>query len=81
MSEPDSRRPQEPESVWHRRIPGIRYISSAAAIVGGVILAIRSVNGLGEGPEGTWLFVGGLGLVVLGLISIPVIRWMDKRGL
>ncbi|MFG6444494.1 hypothetical protein ACFXQA_04395 [Microbacterium sp. P07] len=81
MSEPNDPAPREPESVWHRRIPGIRYISSVGAIVGGVILAVRSANGWGEGSESTWLFVGGLALVLLGLVSIPVARWMEKRRL
>jgi hypothetical protein len=81
MSEPDAQPPREPESVWHRRIPGIRYISSAGAIVGGAILAVRAANGFGAGTEGMWLFIGGLALVLLGLLSIPVVRWMEKRRL
>lgn len=81
MTKLNDGQPQEPQSFWHRRRPGIRYVYSAAGIVGGVVLAVRAANGLGDGAEGTWLFVGAMALIVLGIASIPVYRWMDKRRL
>jgi len=68
-------------SEMHRRRPGIRFFYSVAAIVGGVLLAIGSAGDAGSGAAGSWLFAGALALIVLGVISIPVFLWMDKRRL
>ena len=76
MTRPRSDRPNGSTSFWHKRRPGIRYVFSAAAIIGGVVLALRFAGG-----DDAWLVPVALGLVVLGLVSIPVYRWMDKRGL
>ncbi|BDZ47607.1 hypothetical protein [Naasia aerilata] len=76
MSRPDSDRPRDEESFWHRRRPGIRYVYSAAAILGGIMLAVRFASG-----GSTWAFVAALVVIALGAISIPVYRWMDKRRL
>ncbi|MFD1713000.1 hypothetical protein ACFSBZ_00800 [Amnibacterium flavum] len=72
----------EPERTpfWHRRRPGYRFVLSAAAVIGGTVLAVRSVGRVGESTESTWVFVGALVLVVLGLVSIPVYLWMGRRG-
>jgi hypothetical protein len=75
-----SQRP-EPDSSWHRRRPGIRYLYSVAAIIGGIILAIRWISQPGDATARAWLFVGAVTLTLLGLVSIPICRWMDKRRL
>jgi drug/metabolite transporter (DMT)-like permease len=77
MSRPESPRSREQESFWHRRRPGIRYIYSAAAIVGGIVLAVRFADGAGDSP----FFIAALLVIALGIISIPVYLWMDKRRL
>ena len=81
MTDPDDDRPHGQRSFWHRRRPGIRLIYSAAAIVGGAVLAVRYAGGIGENTESTWIFIAGVAIVILGLISIPVFRWMDRRRL
>ena len=81
MTESGGKQLREPDSFWHRRHPGIRYIYSAAAIIGGIILAVRWSSRLGDSAGSTWLFIGALALIVLGLASIPIYRWMDKRRL
>lgn len=62
-------------SIWHRRIPGIRYISSVACLVGGVGLLILFATATDE----MWRLVGGLILLVLGIVSIPIVAWMERR--
>lgn len=79
VSEPGDPPPNDPGSAWHRRIPGIRYVSSAAAIIGGVVVTVRALAGWGEDQEGACLVAAGIALILLGLASIPVFRWMDKR--
>jgi hypothetical protein len=61
----------------HRRRPGTRYISSVACLVAGVGLLIIFATA----PAETWRLAGGVVLVVLGLVSIPVYAWMDRRRL
>ena len=68
------------QSIWHRRFPSIRFINSGMAIVGGVIIAVRFSGAIGGGGT-PWLFIGGWVLAALGVVSIPVFRWMGKRGL
>lgn len=81
MTEQGGEQPREPDSFWHRRRTGIRYIYSVAAIIVGTVLAVRWMSRLGHGADGTLLFLGALALIILGLVSIPIYRWMDKRGL
>ena len=76
MTEPTDDNERRAESVSHKRLPGIRFIYPAAAIPGGIILAVRY-----SGVASTGLFIAALSLVALGTASIPVFRWMDKRGL
>lgn len=78
MSEPEGKDRSEPSSFWHRRRPGIRYIYSFAAIIGGIVLAVRYAGG---SPESNGIFIGALFVVGVGIISIPVFWWMDKRRL
>lgn len=71
-------------SRMHRRYPygplHLRLITPIVAIAAGTILAISSAGGLGNG-DSTVLFVACLAVVVIGMIAIPIMRWMAKRGL
>lgn len=81
MTEPDGYHPKETGSFWHRRRSGLRYLYSAAAIVGGVVFVFRFARALDGSSDATWGLVAGIALIVLGLLSIPVYSWMDKRRL
>jgi hypothetical protein len=81
MTEPHRPDRREPDSFWHRRRPGLRYIYSVAAIAGGLVLLIRYANEQDGSSEGSWLLVTGVGLLALGAVSIPIYAWMDKRKL
>jgi drug/metabolite transporter (DMT)-like permease len=81
VAEPNSEDRREQDSFWHRRRPGIRYAYSAAALVAGVALLFRYAITQGGSGGATWLLVGGLALLVVGAVSIPVYNWMDKRRL
>jgi drug/metabolite transporter (DMT)-like permease len=77
--------PQRPgrdaESFWHRRRPGIRYLYSIAASVGGIVFIIRHVVAPSGDGGGSGLLAVGVALLVLGASSIPIYRWMDQRKL
>ncbi|WP_072312817.1 hypothetical protein [Agrococcus sp. Marseille-P2731] len=70
---------EDPGSFWHRRRHGIRYLYSAAAAAGGILLAVRYASS--DGPDGEWMLVCALVLIGLGVVSVPLFWWMDKRGL
>lgn len=71
----------------HRRYPygplHMRLVTPILAIVAGIFFALRNIGGLNKTGEGNTMlfFMLGLTLVVLGIIAIPVARWMAKRGI
>ena len=72
------------EPGWgHRRYPyGPLHLRLVMPIVGIVVGILFAVRGIGRAGDGDALFlVLGVVLVVLGIVAIPLARWMAKRGI
>ena len=67
----------------HRRYPyGPLHLRIVMPIVGIVVGILFAVRGIGRAGDGDPLFlILGVVLVVLGIVAIPLARWMAKRGI
>jgi hypothetical protein len=72
----------EPRGYKWRYGP-LRLTAPWIAIAAGLIAIVKSVGGLGGvQKDATTVFLfGGIGLIVLGIASFFVYRWMAKRGI
>ena len=89
MSEPDGdleKNPGmdgEPARRYKWRYGPLRLIGPWVAIGVGLILVITRAGGLSKvgGQNTTLLFIAGVVLIVLGIVTFFVYRWMAKRGI
>lgn len=75
VTDPGDRPSDDSGSVWHRRIPGIRY----TAPVGCLVAAIGLLIPFATAPAETWRLVGGLILLAVAIVAIPIAVWMERR--
>jgi hypothetical protein len=77
VTDPSDQPTRRSDSFWHQRRPGLRYIFSVAALIGGIV----SIARFAVMPDESWRLVSGIVVIALGLLSIPVYAWMDRRRL